>query len=176
MMTHLAVPGVWYMRGPPESPAQGSCHSPLLNSTSVPNIFLCLYFVWETLRLTLLSSLLCCRVQRSCSLSVVNLWTGIILGTLSFHSISLLKSSLPIWISLNSAVSDNFYHILVLMTTFNAMASTCSTLNIDFARRGPQFLFLAFPQIEYYIIILWHGEGGGRLPSGESDFDFLWKV
>ena len=102
MMTHLAVPGVWYMRGPPESPAQGSCHSPLLNSTSVPNIFLCLYFVWETLRLTLLSSLLCCRVQRSCLLSVVNLWTGIILGTLSFHSISLLKSSLPIWISLNS--------------------------------------------------------------------------
>ena len=73
MMTHLSEPGVWYMRGPPESPEHGSCHSPLLNSSSVPNILLCLYVVWDTLRLTLLRNGLCWRVHRSCLLSVVNL-------------------------------------------------------------------------------------------------------
>ena len=73
MMTHLSEPGAWYMRGPPESPEHGSCHSPLLNSSSVPNILLCLYVVWDTLRLTLLRNGLCWRVHRSCLLSVVNL-------------------------------------------------------------------------------------------------------
>ena len=122
-----------------------------------------------------------CFAAQSSGLACCLLWTcGPELyrhSFISFHfSVEILFAYLDFPEFHWSSVSDNFYHILVLMTTFNAMASTCSTLNIDFARRGPQFLFLAFPQIEYYIIILWHGEGGGGLPSGGSDFDFLLKV
>ena len=73
MMTHLSEAGSWYMRGPPLSPKHGPCHSPFLNSSFVPNILYFTYFVLDTIRLTLLSNLLCCFVQEFIWLFVVNL-------------------------------------------------------------------------------------------------------
>ena len=75
MITHRleSESGVRCMRGPPESPLHGSWYSPLLNSSSVPNIFVCSYAVFETRRLTRLSRSLYRWVQSSWYLKVVNL-------------------------------------------------------------------------------------------------------
>ena len=59
-MTHRPFDGSWYMRGPPESPLQGSSNSPLeLLFSSVSNM-LVLFHSWvDTFRSTNLRHLLC---------------------------------------------------------------------------------------------------------------------
>ena len=77
MITHRSVPLAGSMRGPPPSPEQGSCHSPLPfsdgSSRTVPSIFVCSNFALETIRSTRLSNGLCSLVQGLWSSFVVNL-------------------------------------------------------------------------------------------------------
>ena len=77
MITHRSVPLAGSMRGPPPSPEQGSCHSPLPfsdgSSRTVPSIFVCSKSALDTIRSTRLSNGLCSLVQGLWSSFVVNL-------------------------------------------------------------------------------------------------------
>ena len=70
MITHLFDSRVSYMSGPPESPGHTPMYCPLLNTVSVPSIFVEVKFVLETFRLTRRSSSGLSPVHSSFLLSV----------------------------------------------------------------------------------------------------------
>ena len=139
MMTHLGWPSeslTWDMRGAPPSPLHGSWYSPLLRSTSVPNIFLCLYVVLDTVRSTLFRSSLCWPVQ-SCP--------SVTLADLIWHDVTCLDftyfSSIE-W----DFIGQRYWIILITFMFFwlqygNFQWLPCFNFTWpDFGGRGPKFL------------------------------------
>ena len=160
MMIHLPESGSWYMRGPPESPEHGSCHSPLLYSTTVPNIFEALYVVLDTLRLTLFRSSLCLPVQSCPSVFLANLnyLTVFEQALIIFVEIYFARILILIWHDVTRLDFTYFSSILwdfiglrywIILITFmffwlqygNFQWLPCFNFTWpDFAWRGPQFL------------------------------------